>query len=395
MAKKEKAETKTNDEANDISSQLIHDLNKEFGTRVAYNLSTDESPTHVKRWISTGSRLLDYICANRRGGGIPEGRIIEIAGAPSIGKSHIAFHIAKSIQDMGGLVVYIDTENAVPVERLAELGLDVSRRFVYADTHCTEEVFDIAEKTILKAKAIVGKNIPILIVWDSIAATSPRQELENGYDDQSMGLQARVIAKGMRKITGVIGQNNVTMLCLNQVKSKVGMVMGDPTFTPGGAAVPFHASIRIRLQGGKQIKASDGNIVGIEVEAKIIKNKVARPFRRANFRIIFGQGIIEHEEVFDVMRDGCKDGGVVIDDKEYLISGTGAWKEFTVNNSKTGEVLVEKKFVKSAFDQLLSSSEYGPMLDNMLEKIMVIDGTKKFEIESDVPQDPPSDGLGE
>ena len=127
-------------DTSDFTDDLIKSLNKEHGSRVAYNLAYDESPTHVKRWISTGSRQLDYIVANRVNGGLPEGRIVEIFGPPSIGKSHIAIQIARSTQLMGGIVVYIDTENATSVENLGLLGVDISKRFVYVDTHCTEEV---------------------------------------------------------------------------------------------------------------------------------------------------------------------------------------------------------------------------------------------------------------
>lgn len=145
------------------------------------------------------------------------------------GKSHISYQIARTTQQMGGLVVYIDTENATPVEKLAAMGLDVSKRFVYCDTHCTEEVFSIIENTIIKAKAVVGKDIPILVIWDSVAATSPKAELDGEYDKDTIGLQARVLSKGMRKITGVIGQNNVTLILLNQNRQKIGIMFGDPT----------------------------------------------------------------------------------------------------------------------------------------------------------------------
>ena len=183
--------------SDDFTKDLIKSLNKDQGTRVAYNLAVDESPTHVRGWISTGSKLLDYICSNRPDGGLPEGRIVEIFGPPSIGKSHIATQIARSTQHMGGIVVYIDTENATSVENLGMLGVDVSKRFVYVDTHCTEEVLDIAEKTILKAKAL-DKDVPITIIWDSVAASSPKAELLGDYDKESIGLQARAISKGMR-----------------------------------------------------------------------------------------------------------------------------------------------------------------------------------------------------
>ena len=146
MAKKSKE--------NDFTNDLIKSLNKEHGARVAYNLAYDASPTHVNRWISTGSKQLDYIISNRPNGGLPEGRIVEIFGPPSIGKSHIAIQIARSTQEAGGIVVYIDTENATSVENLSLLGVDIDKRFVYVDTHCTEEVLAIAESTILKAKAM-------------------------------------------------------------------------------------------------------------------------------------------------------------------------------------------------------------------------------------------------
>ena len=176
MAKQTKQDSVNLSEADDVSKSLIKHLNKESGTRIAYNLSCDESPTHIKRWIHTGSRQLDYIVSNRRNGGMPEGRIIEISGPPSSGKSHIAFHMAKTVQDLGGIVVYIDSENAVPLEKLSEMGIDVKKRFLYCDTHCTEDVFKIAEAAILNASSLKS-GVPILVVWDSVAATAPKEHV--------------------------------------------------------------------------------------------------------------------------------------------------------------------------------------------------------------------------
>jgi recombination protein RecA len=360
---------------NDFTSELIKSLNKEHGSRVAYNLSQDESPTHVNRWISTGSKLLDYICANRRGGGLPEGRIVEIFGPPSIGKSHIATQIARTTQQMGGIVVYIDTENATSVENLKMLGVDVSKRFVYVDTHCTEEVLSIAEATIMKAKAM-DKNIPVTIVWDSVAASSPKAELLGDYDKDSIGLQARAISKGMRKITGVIANQNVLFVILNQIRTKIGVMYGDPDTTPGGKAIPFHASTRIKLGAGQQIKDGE-DVIGIHVSAKTIKNKVAPPFRKIDFEIHFGVGIKEHEQMFDLLR---KNGPEVIEGKEVSVSGTGAWKCFTVTDVKTGEVAIEKKFHKPKFDEIMKDPEYSKYIDNLLEVVMV----KKFNEDPDI-----------
>jgi len=353
-----------------FTKDLIKSLNKEHGSRVAYNLSEDESPTHVKRWISTGSKMLDWICANRKNGGLPEGRIVEIFGPPSIGKSHIATQIARSTQAMGGIVVYIDTENATSVENLQMLGCDVSTRFVYVDTHCTEEVLSIAEKTILKAKAL-DKDVPVTVIWDSVAASSPKAELLGDYDKESIGLQARAISKGMRKITGIIGQTNSLFVILNQVRTKIGVMYGDPTTTPGGKAIPFHSSIRIRLGAGQQIKEGD-DVIGIQVWAKTIKNKVAPPFRKVDFQIHFGKGIVEHEELFDLLRKHCKDNDVISEDGNiaYTLSGGGAWKSITMISTSTGEVIAEKKFYKSGFKDVISDPEWTEVVDILTEAAM-------------------------
>ena len=350
----------------DFTSDLIKSLNKERGTRVAYNLSTDDSPTHVKRWISTGSKQLDYIISNQRDGGLPEGRIVEIFGPPSIGKSHIATQIAKSTQQMGGIIVYIDTENATSVENLRALGVDITKRFVYVDTHCTEEVLSIAESTIIKAKAM-DKDVPVTIIWDSVAATSPKAELTGDYEKESIGLQARAISKGMRKITGVIANEKVLMVCLNQIRTKVGVLYGDPTTTPGGMAIPFHSSVRIKLGAGSQILNKDKEPIGINVSAKTIKNKVSAPFRSCQFEIHFGKGIKEHEQIFDLLR---KHGQETIDGYGIEVSGSGAWKNLIVY-SPEGELIVDKKFYKADFDQLINDDIHGPWIDKLLEKAMI------------------------
>jgi recombination protein RecA len=363
---KRKTITSKEKRTDDFTADLISSLNKELGERVAYNLAYDESPTHVNRWISTGSKLLDYICSNRQNGGLPEGRIVEIFGPPSIGKSHIATQIARSTQRMGGIVVYIDTENATSVDNLKMLGIDVSKRFVYVDTHCTEEVLSIAEATIMKAKAM-DKDIPVTIVWDSVAASSPKAELLGDYDKESIGLQARAISKGMRKITGVIANQNVLFVILNQIRTKIGVMYGDPDTTPGGKAIPFHASTRIKLGAGQQIKEGD-DVIGIHVSAKTIKNKVAPPFRKIDFEIHFGVGIKEHVQVFDVLR---KHGPEVIGGKEITVAGTGAWKTFTVVDTATGEIVVEKKFHKPSFNEIMSNPEYSSYINDLLDVVMV------------------------
>lgn len=386
-AKAQQGSVLLTEEQEDFTSELISSINKEHGHQIAYNLSTDAAPTVVKRWISTGSRLLDYAIGNARSRGAPEGRIIEIFGPPSTGKSHIALQMCKTVQKMGGIVIYIDTENATSVENLHTMGIDVKKKFVYIETSCTEDVFSVIESTILKAKAL-SKNVPIIVVWDSVAATSPKEELLGEYDKNTIGLQARVISKGMRKITGVIGVNNVTLVCLNQTRMKIGVMFGDPTTTSGGNAIPFHASVRIALNGGSKIENKDGDVVGINVSARIMKNKIAPPHKKVNFQIHFGRGIVEHEELFDVMREA---GMQTANGKEITISGDGAWKNLKVVDVATKMTVLEKKFTKSQFGELIDDPTYGPHIEDAVEQALTSAKYVPFQPDEPMVEEPSTD----
>jgi recombination protein RecA len=368
-------ETGSLSDIEDISKQLIIDLNKEFGTRVAFNLSDATAPTVIKRWIPTGSKLLDYAISNRKNGGVPEGRIIELSGLPSTGKSHIAYEMCKNVQRQGGLVVYVDTENATSIDKLHEMGIDVSKRFVFCDTHCTEEAFKIIESTITKARSLMDKNIPMLVVWDSIAGSSPKEELDGDFDKNTVGLQARILSKGMRKITGLIGQSSATLLCLNQLRSKISAGYGgDPYVTPGGAAIPYYSSVRIRLTGeGTRLKDSAGNVVGIKVPLRIIKNKVAPPHRTLDLEIRFGVGISEEESLLTELLSWCsKRGAVVVGDNKATIEGSGkAWKTLLVTDAQDNQVL-SKKFTKNEFTSLMKDPTCKDYVDAIIDAALTV-----------------------
>jgi recombination protein RecA len=387
--------TTTNDStADDFAKQLISDLNKEFGSRIAYNLNAADAPTIVKNWINSRSLLLNYAMANKRDGGYPGGRIIEIAGLPSTGKSHLAYEAARSVQEANGLVVYIDTENATPVEKLGSMGIDITKKFVYVDTHCTEEVFSVLDSIIRKAKSIVNKNVPVLAIWDSVAGTSPKAELEGEYDQNTMGLQARVLSKGFRKITGLLGETGVTLICINQLRSKLNASpYGDPYVSPGGAALPYHASIRIRLTGeGSPIKDKNGNVIGIKVPLKIQKNKVAPPGRNFSIEIHFGKGISEVESLLDVGMEYTKvHEGIERDGKIYKMFGA-MWRTFQIT-TKDGEIVHEQKFQRTNFGDLLYNDPVNsPLLMDFYDSIL----TQTFgeAVDSDNPDSPDLDEEG-
>lgn len=355
----------------DFTKELISQLNKEAGEKVAYNLDSQDSPVNVKRWIPFGVKQLDYIISNRSPGGAPEGRIIEIQGPPSIGKTHLAYELVKQAQRMGGIGVYFDSEFATSLEDLIERGLHPTRTVLITE-QCMETVFERTESTILKTRTM-KKDVPVVIVWDSIAAMVPKAELEATYEQNTIGLAARTISKGLRKMAGVIANKNVLLVVINQQRTKIGVMYGDPTTTPGGAAMNYYASCRIKLSAGQPIKKTvEGKeiVIGINVTAKTIKNKVARPFREVDFEIHFGKGLVEYEQVFDYLREWCdrhKDSPFVHNGKRISISGTAAWKNFTVSDNSTGEIERDIKFYKSDFG---SKVLYNPEVADYIGALM-------------------------
>lgn len=298
-------------------------------------LSEESSPCVITDWMSTGCLALDAIL----GGGLPVGRVTEIYGDPSTGKSLIAAQVAALVQQEGGLVVYADTETAISLDMMKEIGVDTDE-MIYASPDTVEEIFDLFESTIDSRKKY-AKDSMLLLIWDSVAATSTHYEMEKAYGDATMATHARMISQGLRKITRKISKEKVCILLLNQTRTKMGVMFGDKTSTLGGKAVSFHSSMRVKLDITSKIsipskQGKKKKIIGMDTEATCVKNKVAVPFRSCRLPIYFGHGI-----------DDAKASLCFLEDNG-LVTGSGQWKVITISGK---EVKFQKKTWQDTFDK--------------------------------------------
>lgn len=294
MAKKEEKQEETGTEitALALTKALIKDFNKDAKEKVAWCLGTDlDNPTEVKEFISTGSTLLDYIISNRKGGGVPVGKLTEICGEEASGKSLVCAHLIAECQRRGGTAIYIDTENAAHPPFMQQIGVDINK-LVYLQPGTVEEVGAAIEKAILLARAKAPNRL-VLIIWDSVAGTPCQAEIEGSYDpNDRIGVTAKALAKMMRKLTQVWGKERIAMVFTNQLKVKIGVMYGDPMQTPGGKAIPYHASVRIRLtRGSTEADDKTKQVYGVHTSAKVIKSRLSPPLRKCNFDILFKSGI--------------------------------------------------------------------------------------------------------
>lgn len=307
MAKKDKVvETEESDDnktSSQLSKALIKELNKSSKEKVAWCLGTDaDNPTEVKEFISFGSTLLDYISTNRENGGVPVGKLTEIVGEEASGKSLVCAHLLAECQRRDGLAVYIDTENAAHPPFMQQLGVDINK-LVYLQPGTCEEVGDAIEKVILLTRAKAPNRL-VLIVWDSIAGTPTKTEIEGSYElNMNMQLEkSKVLSKMMRKLTETLGKERIALVFTNQLKVKIGVLYGDPMTTPGGKAIPYHASLRIRLnRGGQNSDEKTKQIYGINTTAKVIKSRLGPPLRSCKFNIMFKDGIDDVASWFDYL----------------------------------------------------------------------------------------------
>ncbi len=303
--------------------------------------------------VSTGSISLDLALGI---GGVPKGRIIEIFGPESSGKTTVALHVVAEVQKAGGEAAFIDAEHALDPVYAKALGVDINNLLV-SQPDCGEDALNITEE-LARSGAID------IIVVDSVAALVPRQEIEGDMGQATVGVQARLMSQAMRKLSAVISRSNTVLIFINQLREKVGVMYGNPETTPGGRALKFYASVRIDVRKTEQLK-NGGEIYGNHVRCKVVKNKVAPPFKTAEFDILYGQGISRSGEIIDY----C----ISLD----IIKKSGSW--FSYNGERIGQGKDNvRKLIESNPELLAELDQKIRAMKDQLGK-----GEDEFELDED------------
>lgn len=299
---------KSDDNINNIASDLISALNTQFKKTVvdkaAFFLSDTDMGSDVKGWISTGNDILNIAISNRPNGGYPIGRITEITGLEASGKSLLAAYALKDTQKQGGLAIYIDTESATSRDYLKAIGVDIDK-LVYLQLQSLEDIFAAIDKTIERVRANDNKAL-ITIVVDSVMGATTKKELEGEWGKDGYATdKAIILSKAMRKLPLTIANENVCLIFTNQLRTRLGVTFGDPWTTSGGKAIPFAASVRLRLKSIGQIKAKVhgvDEIVGIKTRCIVQKNRMGPPLRSVDYEIYFESGLDNYGSWLNVLQ---------------------------------------------------------------------------------------------
>lgn len=351
-----------------MSDEFLKDLQKDLN---AIKLSEDGLPSDVKDFISTGATLLDYAISNRKNGGIPVGKITEIAGLEGTGKTLLGMQIGANTQKKKGLVIYIDSEHALNSDFAKRVSLNTEKDFIYLTPSTIEEVFkhmfllfkriDDAEKQ---------KKSPYdlyTVIWDSIAASPTAEDLnaENPDPTANVGLKPRILSKNLVMLLEQSGRKNVAQVFLNQLRTNIrAQPFSDPYVTTGGKALPFYASARVRLTSANKIKVGE-EVVGIQTQAKVVKTRFGPPHRQTAFGIYFNRGVDDTESLIDFL---VKNNGIITK------AGGAKGKQFSLDGS---DYINRDDFKK----RILSSSPFKEEIDKRVEELMKKDLTYSSEDE--------------